>query len=430
MLDQGHHAGRDISSATAIVRDLITSMSRPVEQTHPQKKHSHATVASVAQHVSNPVRTKKDGAVAHAALWKAMHNAFSIIKKKWGALAHEAQTSLPHSKTGAPTNKPAPPPTPVHSQHTPTPQPPLKYDPRKFPTQIEARVSGPVGYWKRLPIPDVRLQKDGHASWWPQKQAINFLDHNILMETGANDPHFDQNAIETPAMHRWLHGLTNGMRRLAIIQCAVALQRFMDQNFPDGDWWLEGGSLVGSLRAPHEFIPWDSDADVTMMEETWNQVTSLLQATQHTAHQPNREGEPCGCLLLDTTSFGSHRHGYNGRNQIPGRVINECTGNYVDIFNGIDDEMGRVALSQQPVGEVGSRLKGGGWFWDRSIILPPRTIKFEGFPFKVPHHPWKYLDAYRYGRVASKPDHVWDAQHKRYVDSLMFELEAEKNLHR
>ena len=30
----------------------------------------------------------------------------------------------------------------------------------------------------------------------------------------------------------------------------------------DGDWWLEGGSLVGALRKPHEFIPWDSDADM------------------------------------------------------------------------------------------------------------------------------------------------------------------------
>ena len=36
--------------------------------------------------------------------------------------------------------------------------------------------------------------------------------------------HFNQKALETVSMHRWLHGLTNAMRRLAIVQCAVALQ--------------------------------------------------------------------------------------------------------------------------------------------------------------------------------------------------------------
>jgi len=249
------------------------------------------------------------------------------------------------------------------------------------------------------------------------------------METGANDRHFNQKALETVSMHRWLHGLTNAMRRLAIVQCAVALQRFMDKEVPDGEWWLEGGSLVGALRPPHKFIPWDSDADVTMVDSTWNEVVGILRSTEHSDPQPNAEGAACGCLMVDTVSFGSHRHSPLGQglNQIPGRVINECTGNYVDIFNVVD-QGGRYALTQQPVGSIGSRLKGGGWNWDRSVLLPPKKQTFEGFPFKVPQQPWKYLAAYRYGRAADKPDHLWDKKHKRYIDSLMFQLKGDGDL--
>ena len=38
----------------------------------------------------------------------------------------------------------------------------------------------------------------------------------------------------------------------------------------------EGGSLVGALRPPHKFIPWDSDADVTMVDSTWNEASHTI----------------------------------------------------------------------------------------------------------------------------------------------------------
>jgi hypothetical protein len=275
---------------------------------------------------------------------------------------------------------------------------------------------GPIGYWKRLPLPRIALKPDGQKTWWPEQQSIVYLSHNIIVETLQYDHSFNRAAIRTSSMQRWMNKLTNKMRREAILECAVALKLFMRSHFPDGQWWLEGGSLVGALRKPHQFIPWDSDADVTMTEDTWQAVVSLLKDQHQTQTQPNAEGAPCGCLLLDMASFGSHRPGFDGRNQIPGRVVNECTGNYVDIFNAVEQD-GKLVLSQLS-------HKHDKWSWPRAVVLPPRKCKLEGFDFNCPSHPSKYLEAYPYGldKAWAKPDHTWDKKKHAYVDSLMLEL--------
>ena len=289
------------------------------------------------------------------------------------------------------------------------------YDPRLFPTAPEARSTGPLGYWKRLPMPSIKLGPDGPALWWPQKQAPLYLKHNLILETETNDPSFNRDAIVTKSMRKWLYELTNQQRREAVISCAVAFERFMKGRFPKGDWWLEGGSLIGALRAPHRFIPWDNDADVTMLEASWKEVVEMLMREDHGDPQPNAEGAPCGCLLVDTASFGSARLGYGKMNQIPGRVINECTGNYVDIFNARPTERFGLVLSQQPdwldENEAKSR-------WNRMVVLPPKPCKLEGYPFKCPAQPWRYLDAYSYGVQASEPDQVWDPRLHRYEPRL------------
>jgi hypothetical protein len=158
----------------------------------------------------------------------------------------------------------------------------------------------------------------------------------------------------------------------------------------------------------------DSDADVTMMEESWQQVVSLLKQEEHSDPQPNAEGAPCGCLLVDTVSFGSHRFGWGGMNQIPGRVINECTGNYVDIFNmkPLNDTRQTLVLSQQQgANGVQSNII---WSWEKSVVLPPGGCVFEGYPFKCPARPWKYLDVYPYGYSAKYPDHRWNKMSRTY----------------
>jgi hypothetical protein len=293
------------------------------------------------------------------------------------------------------------------------------YDPVMFPTAREARTAGPLGYWKRLPMPSLKLGPDGPPEWWPKLQEGHYLKHNILNETSSDDPSFNRGAIQTESMLRWRNQLSNRQRREAIMQCAVAFEQFLNATLPDAEWWLEGGSLVGAIRKPHKFIPWDSDADVTLMEDSWQKVVGLLKQEKHDDPQPNTGGAPCGCLLVDTESFGSRRPGYRGvegkyYNQIPGRVINECTGNYVDLFTAVSTDGGqKLVLSQQPWW-LGPPPYAVHWSWDRADVLPPQRCDFDGFPFKCPADPWKYLDGYSYGPTASKPDHVWDSEHLTY----------------
>jgi hypothetical protein len=130
------------------------------------------------------------------------------------------------------------------------------YDPKLFPTVAEPKTTGPLGYWKRLSIPSIELGPDGPAEWWPQLQYSSYLMHNIIKETEAYDFSFNRGAIRTQSMQEWMHKLTNQLRREAVVKCAVAFSQFLQAQLPDAEWWLEGGSLIGAIRAPHEFIPW------------------------------------------------------------------------------------------------------------------------------------------------------------------------------
>jgi hypothetical protein len=291
-----------------------------------------------------------------------------------------------------------------------------RYDPSEYPTFPERKTAGPIGNWKRLPIAHIKLGADGPAEWWPQQEAPDYLRHSLLTETEANDVGFNRAAIQTESMRTWMYRLSNQQRRIAIISCAVAFEQFMQTQMPNAEWWLEGGSLIGAIRKPHKFVPWDNDADVTMMEDSWAKVSALLMREDHTDPQPNAEGAPCGCLLVDTASFGSQRAGYGMMNQIPGRVINECTGNYVDIFNARLVGMDTIILSQQPDWTDEGTVKSS---WHRAVVLPPKPCKLDGYPFKCPAQPWRYVDAYGYSPPATEADHVWDAHRKVYEPKLV-----------
>jgi hypothetical protein len=89
-------------------------------------------------------------------------------------------------------------------------------------------------------------------------------------------------------------------------------------------------------------------------------------------------------------------------------VINECTGNYVDIFNAKPLGSEKIVLSQQPL------FKYAVWSWERSVVLPPSSCVLEGQSFKCPARPWDYLDAYPYGSTAKTPDHTWNEKAKWY----------------
>lgn len=65
-------------------------------------------------------------------------------------------------------------------------------------------------------------------------------------------------------------------------------------------------------------IPWDEDADITIMFDDWRRVRAELRRRMKQpdhASIPLKPGEKCGCLLVDTASFGSQRQVPTNRSQ-------------------------------------------------------------------------------------------------------------------
>ena len=92
-------------------------------------------------------------------------------------------------------------------------------------------------------------------------------------------------------------------------------------------FWLEGGSLIAAVRGG-KMIPWDEDADVTMLDMSWDAMRAAIQCAAATSEQalPLPDGEPCGALFLDMMSFGAPaaaHAGYDGLTGIPGRIVHE-----------------------------------------------------------------------------------------------------------
>ena len=143
----------------------------------------------------------------------------------------------------------------------------------------------PKPLWIRLPLGKVPSSNvaDEHPGWWKEASLSKYMDHNILQETKEYDPHFRRDLIVNDEMRHAAPRLTNGQRRHAILQCLVALNTFMNDFNKSGEtstgemWWLEAGTLIGAVRGK-AFIPWDDDADVTMTQQTWQDVVDLRLA--------------------------------------------------------------------------------------------------------------------------------------------------------
>lgn len=271
-------------------------------------------------------------------------------------------------------------------------------------------------------------------AWGLKRSPPHYLDHNILYEPLKYDKSFRVDFVATEQMRRRANHTTNDERHSAIMGCAVAFSRFMRRNLPTAQWWLDAGTLIAVIRGGR-YIPWDDDADVSMTNHSWADVQRYLRNQTNAARLPvDDPGPSCGCVLLDTKSFGSSRYNslkHDGSISIPGRVVNECTGNYVDIFTvspvpsdsffklskggaATGSGVATWALSQ-PAFKPPFYLTPQAIQWPAPFLFPPKSCKLDGHKFLCPSMPRLYIDGLNYSTPWAHPDKKWSHQTHSYI---------------
>jgi hypothetical protein len=169
-------------------------------------------------------------------------------------------------------------------------------------------------------------------------------------------------------------------------------------------------------------IPWDEDADVTMVHDDWIKLRDSFASKRNASDKlPLPDGQACSAVLIDMMSFGSTtaaHAGFEGVTGIPGRLVHECTGNYIDVFTARQDPANVKAnqtqkdwywLSEHKYGPYG----GGYWGWSPKTIFPIKSCSLEGVPLFCPADPKKYLGK-EYGHIGV-PDHKWSEAQGDYL---------------
>ena len=87
-----------------------------------------------------------------------------------------------------------------------------------------------------------------------RKFRPKYLNHNIMHEPKLWDRSFQIDYVATPAMRKNYKNTTNEERHQAIMSCAVAFSHFMRTKLHNAQWWMDSGTLIGSLRGK-KFIP-------------------------------------------------------------------------------------------------------------------------------------------------------------------------------
>ena len=294
--------------------------------------------------------------------------------------------------------------------------------------------------WLRLPLPRADYPPVFPAAFGrmgPRDAAKSYGSHRSEAEERRD--------------HNLYHhgtGITVEAKHQAIVGCLVAFSRFMRRKFPpsadpdgQGQWWLDAGTLIGAQRS-RGFISWDEDADVQITRTSWDAVLQYMRNQSTYGHLPvQRPAGACGCMLVDQTSFPTRRlpswpklktrEMRKTSSGQPGRVVNECTGNFVDIFVATKQATRR---SRGDVGSSGHLSSSPTWAsscltfckglksewcakprFPKAIIFPLKPCTFDRHEMLCPNNVSAYLaTVYPNDVDLMTPDHTWNSTLERF----------------
>lgn len=156
------------------------------------------------------------------------------------------------------------------------------------------------------------------------------------------------------------------------------------------EYWLDGGTLLGSFRDGH-LIPWDDDADVCLREEGLRRLLAILPTCPL--------GDPGARFLLRRSPY-VHGEPEPPADVIPGLLVDVTSGVFVDLF--LCHELNARWLKMYWLGPC-HECRASGVRFRRETVFPLGQTSLEGRGFPCPNDSRRYLRSY-YGDLRPRRD--------------------------
>lgn len=139
----------------------------------------------------------------------------------------------------------------------------------------------------------------------------------------------------------------------------------------EADTWIVHGTLIGWWWN-QRILPWDSDVDVMVSEDTMDHLARYYNMTVHDYTVPTTQKSRS--YMLEINPHHTEAAAGDGQNKIDGRWIDTETGLYIDITTARRTEVNGIPY-------LASR---DGHKFREQDVFPLRDGLFEGMPVRVP----------------------------------------------